>query len=83
MLRSRDEIEQMLQASSVSPALADAVAALTDALQEPDPLATDDIFQARTNDRSAAMEIDGEKGLNVLPGSNGMVPGNGRDRDKA
>lgn len=79
LIRSRHEIEQMLQAPRVSQQLADAVAALPRTLRQPDPLSTDDVFQARTNDRSAAMEIDGERGMIVSPGSNGMSPGTRRD----
>ncbi len=66
---SRGEVERHFQMSGPLPdELAAAVAEIDRHLETPDAGARDHVFAADTNDHAAAIEVDGEAGLNVVPG---------------
>jgi hypothetical protein len=65
---SRIEVEAALASDQPAPPrILAAVDALERMLQPPDPQGQDDVFEARTNDRDATMEVDAEAGLTNVP----------------
>ena len=67
---NRPDIEAILASDEAAPpAIIEAAQNLEAMLQPPNPAGQDDIFEARTNDDQAVMEVDGEAGLNTVPSS--------------
>ncbi len=67
---SRPDVEAILASDDPAPpAILEAASSLEAMLQPPDPYGQDDIFEARTNDDQAVMEVDGEAGLTNVPSS--------------
>ncbi len=65
---SRGDVKRILLSEAPLPqAILDAVVDLERMLIPPDPSGTDDLFEARTNDGDARMEVDGEAGLHTVP----------------
>lgn len=65
---SRGDVERILTTEAPLPqTILDAVIDLENTLTPPDPAGADDLFEARTNDTDAMMEVDGEAGLQTVP----------------
>lgn len=64
---SRGELEGILASDEPAPPpILSAAAELEELLRRPDPQGQDDVFEARTNDVAAPIEVDAEAGLTTV-----------------